>query len=41
MNKILDMDGNELKVGDIILFGTGNKGISRAKIVFMDSSGRL
>lgn len=41
MNKILDMDGNELNVGDTVLFGTGNKRIARARIVNMSENGRL
>ena len=32
MNKRLDMDGNELKVGDRVLFATTNKTISRGVI---------
>ena len=32
MNKRLDMDGNELKVGDRVLFATTNKTISRGII---------
>lgn len=41
MDKILDMDGNELKVGDIVLFGTANKRIARAKITTIDRFGHL
>lgn len=32
MEKVLDMDGNELKVGDIVLFATRSGTIARAKI---------
>lgn len=39
MSKIYDIDGNELKVGDIVLFATNNKTISRAEIVEIDSYG--
>lgn len=41
MNKTLDMDGNELKVGDIVLFGTGNKKIARATITDISDYGWL
>ena len=41
INKIVDMDGNELNVGNVILFGTGSKRISRAKIISIDDFGRL
>lgn len=42
MNKqIVDMDGNELNIGDIVLFGTGNKRIARAEIISMNKHGRL
>ena len=33
-----DMDGNELKVGDIVLFATRSIRIARAKIVEIDGS---
>lgn len=36
MNKRLDMDGNELKVGDRVLFATTNKTISRGIITKID-----
>lgn len=36
MNKRLDMDGNELKVGDRVLFATTNKTISRGVITKID-----
>ncbi|HSQ89785.1 hypothetical protein [Romboutsia sp.] len=41
MKKFIDMDGNELKVGDIVLFGTANKRIARAKIVSISEYGCL
>lgn len=41
MKKILDMDGNELKIGDIVLFGTGDKRIARATITDINDYGWL
>lgn len=41
MRKYLDMDGNELKVGDIVLFGTGAKTIARARIIKINDYGYL
>lgn len=41
MDKVLDMDGNELKVGDIVLFGTGSKKIARATITDISDYGWL
>lgn len=40
-DKILDMDGNELHVGDIVLFATGNKRIARARIATINPWGSL
>lgn len=39
--KFFDMDGNELNIGDIVLFGTGDKRIARAKIVEISDYGWL
>lgn len=36
---VKDMDGNELKVGDIVLFATNNKAVARAKIVSISEYG--
>ena len=36
-----DMDGNELKVGDVVLFATTSKTIARAKIVSITNYGVL
>lgn len=41
MKEVFDMDGNELKVGDTVLFGTGNKTIARAKITDISDYGWL
>lgn len=41
MSKFLDMDGNELNIGDIVLFGTGNKRVARAKINSISEYGCL
>lgn len=41
MNKTLDMDGNELKIGDTVLFGTGDKRIARAIITDITDYGWL
>ena len=39
--KFFDMDGNELNIGDIVLFGTGDKRIARAEIVEISDYGWL
>lgn len=36
MTAFTDMDGNALKIGDIVLFGTGAKTIARATIISME-----
>lgn len=41
MDKFVDMDGNEVKVGDTVLFATTSKEIARAKIVSINDIGVL
>lgn len=36
-----DIDGNELKVGDVVLFGTCDKKVARARIVEVTGYGWL
>lgn len=38
---IKDMDGNELKVGDVVLFATRSGRIARAKIMEINNYGLL
>jgi len=41
LKRMFDMDGNELKIGDIVLFATNKKTISRARITSVDEFGFL